>query len=393
VTRLLQAPAKVHIVAGLAENGVEAAQVVEHFWHATIGILLYIVPIYVAGLTQGLMWRAIDSNGNLQYPDFVETVLALMPMYWLRIIGGSLYLMGAVFCGINCWKTWAARPAKYDEPVHEAPALTADYADPAQPESRLQGAPVLEFAHRFDIWQQAWWHRRWERLPFRFTVWVVVAVLLGSALQIVPTFLIRSNVPTIASVQPYTPLELAGRDIYLSEGCYNCHSQQIRPILAETKRYGEYSKAGEFVYDHPFQWGSRRIGPDLAREGGKQSLLWHALHFQEPQQVTQGSIMPTYPALLTQPLDFDSIPSHMSVMRRLGVPYSDRDVETGIESARRQAQQIAQKIVQDKGPPGLEDKAVVALIAYVDRLGKDLFAAPPAPAEGAKPAPKSVAQH
>ncbi len=363
-----------------------------HFWHATIGILLYIVPIYVAGLTQGLMWRAIDSTGNLQYPDFVETVMVLTRLYWIRIIGGALYLTGAVFCGVNCLKTWAARPAKYEEPVHEAPALSADYADPAQPDSRLRGAPVLALAHQFDIWQQGWWHRRWERLPCRFTVWVVIAVLIASALQIVPTFLIRSNIPTIASVRPYTPLELAGRDIYVSEGCYNCHSQQIRPILAETKRYGEYSKAGEFVYDHPFQWGSRRIGPDLAREGGKQSPVWHALHFQDPRQVTPGSIMPSYPWLLTQPLDFASIPPHMTAMQRLGVPYTEEDIETGIVSAHQQAQEFANKIAQDKGPAGLEDKAVIALIAYVDRLGRDLFASPPSPPPEAKPTTKAVAE-
>ena len=254
-----------------------------HFWIATIGILLYIVPIYVAGLTQGLMWLAIDSNGNLAYADFVETVLALMPMYWLRVLGGVLYLAGGVLCGINCLKTMAARPAVYDEPVQEAPALAREYAEPPEPKSRLEGAAVLDVAHRFDIWLQGWWHRRWERRPFRFTVWVVIAVVVASLFEIIPTFLIRSNVPTIATVEPYTPLELLGRDIYLAEGCYNCHSQMIRPILAETKRYGEYSKAGEFVFDHPFQWGSRRIGPDLAREGGKQSFLWHALHFQEPQ--------------------------------------------------------------------------------------------------------------
>ena len=155
-------------------------------------------------------------------------------------------------------------------------------------------------AHRFDIWSQLWWHRRWERLPFRFTVWVIVAVISASLFEIIPTFLIRSNVPTIATVTPYTPLELVGRDIYLSEGCHNCHSQMIRPILADTKRYSpEYSKAGEFVYDHPFQWGSRRIGPDLAREGGMRSANWHQLHFKDPRQVIQGSIMPNYAWLLT----------------------------------------------------------------------------------------------
>lgn len=349
-----------------------------HFWHATIGILLYIVPIYVAGLTQGLMWRAIDSSGNLVYADFVETVVALMPMYWLRVLGGALYLAGGVMCGINCLKTMAARPAVYEEPVQEAPALGRDYVEPPQPQSRLQGAAVAGVAHRVDIWLQGWWHRRWERRPFRFTVWVLIAVTVASLFEIIPTFLIRSNVPTIATVEPYTPLELIGRDIYLAEGCYNCHSQMVRPILAETKRYGEYSKAGEFVFDHPFQWGSRRIGPDLAREGGKQSFLWHALHFQEPQKVTDKSIMPAYAALLTKAMNFDDIPPRMTAMRMLGVPYTEADIQNGVDAARTQAAAIAAKIEQEKGPAGLAEKQVVALIAYVDRLGRDLFKTPPA---------------
>jgi cytochrome c oxidase cbb3-type subunit I/II len=370
-----------------------------HFWIATIGILLYIVPIYVAGLTQGLMWRAIDDQGALVYSDFVQTVQILMPMYWLRALGGTLYLAGAVLCGVNCVRTWAARPAEYKEEVHTAPALPRHYDEPPQPQSRLEGAAVLDVAHKFDIWQQVWWHRRWERRPFRFTVWVVIAVTAASLFEIIPTFLIRSNVPTIASVKPYTPLELYGRDIYLSEGCYNCHSQMIRPILAETKRYGEYSKAGEFVYDHPFQWGSRRIGPDLAREGGLRSGLWHALHFEEPSQVIQGSIMPPYPSLLESPIDYDVIGPRMKAMQTLGVPYSDEQIANAAEAARAQGEAIAAKIQaeesgeetrenggQKKGRELLFDKKVVALIAYVDRLGTDLFAEASVPDEVAPPA-------
>jgi cytochrome c oxidase cbb3-type subunit I/II len=282
----------------------------------------------------------------------------------------------------------AARPAKYDEPVHQAAPLERDYVEPPKPESRLKGAAVLDVAHKLDIWSQGWWHRRWERRPLRFTVWVTISVVTASLFEIIPTFLIRSNVPTIASVRPYTPLELIGRDVYLAEGCYNCHSQMIRPILAETKRYGEYSKAGEFVYDHPFQWGSRRIGPDLAREGGKQSPVWHALHFQDPKQVTEGSIMPPYPSLLSSRLDFESIPRRMKALRTLGVPYTEDEIAGSVEAARRQAQDIADKIVKDKGPKKLEDKTVIALIAYLDRLGTDLFAAPPAgePADSGQPA-------
>jgi cytochrome c oxidase cbb3-type subunit I/II len=347
-----------------------------HFWIATIGIMLYIVPIYVAGLTQGLMWRAIDESGELVYADFVETVLQLMPMYWLRVGGGVLYLVGTLLGVYNCLMTWAARPKTYEEPVHEAPALERRYVEPPRPESRLEKGSVVDVAHKIDIWQQGWWHRRWERRPFRFTVWVTIAVVVASLFEIVPMFLIRSNVPTIETVKPYTPLELVGRDIYLAEGCYNCHSQMIRPILSETKRYGEYSKPGEFVYDHPFQWGSRRIGPDLAREGGKQSPAWHALHFEDPAQVTQGSIMPPYPWLLEKPLDFDTIPRRMTAMKHVGVPYSEEEIAGSVDAAHQQAKDIADKIAGTEGRKDLADKQVVALIAYIDRLGTDLFATP-----------------
>ena len=351
-----------------------------HFWIATVGIVLYIVPIYAAGITQGLMWRGVDDTGKLLYPDFVETVLAILPMYYIRIVGGGLYLIGMVMCLVNCVQTWRKRPSQYTETVHRAPALTKGYADPPPPRSRLeaQGASVTPFAHKLDVWQQAAWHRRWERFPLRFTVWVTIAVLVASAFEIVPTFTIESNVPTIASVKPYTPLELAGRDIYISEGCNNCHSQMIRPILSETKRYGEYSKAGESVYDHPFLWGSRRIGPDLAREGGRQSHLWHLEHFRNPRQFQPGSIMPVYDWLLEKDTDFAALPAKLRAMKTLGVPYADEDIESSIADARAQAEQINREIGEQGGEPIYADKQVVALIAYLQRLGTDLYAAPPA---------------
>jgi cytochrome c oxidase cbb3-type subunit I/II len=345
-----------------------------HFWIATVGIVLYIVAIYAAGLTQGLMWRAFDQTGTLAYPDFVETVTAIIPMYYVRAIGGTLYVSGILLAAVNFYMTWRTRPAQYTEQVQRAAPLARGYRDPEGPPSRLTN--VVGLGHRLDRWTQGAWHRRWERLPLRFTCYTIIAVVVASAFEIVPTFLVKSNVPTIASVQPYTPLELAGRDIYIAEGCYNCHSQMIRPIFAETKRYGEYSKPGEFIYDRPFQWGSRRIGPDLAREGGKQSNLWHYLHMMNPQEVSPNSVMPGYPHLASQQLNFEAIQARVNAMALLGVPYGEA-VKRAPEMAREQAREVADVVVAQGGPEGLADTKMIALIAYLQRLGTDISKPPP----------------
>ncbi|MBX3378296.1 MAG: cytochrome-c oxidase, cbb3-type subunit I [Phycisphaeraceae bacterium] len=346
-----------------------------HFWLGTIGILLYVLSIYTAGVTQGLMWRAFDSVGSLQYQDFVETVNAILPMYWIRIIGGVLYITGAVLGAVNYYKTWQTRPATYEEPVHQAPALARVWVDPPLPKSRLSAN--VNFGHKGDVFLQGAWHRRWEGRPLKFTVWVIVAVGVASLFEIIPTFLVRSNVPTILSVKPYTPLELAGRDIYVSEGCYNCHSQMIRPIWAETKRYGDYSKPGEFVYDHPFQWGSRRIGPDLAREGGARSHDWHVRHMEDPRQLVAQSIMPAYKHLLKQDLDFRGIQARVNAMAMLGVPYGPVVKQGEAERlARLQAAKIAADLVQQGGYADVGGKKIIALVAYLQRLGADIRQGP-----------------
>jgi cytochrome c oxidase cbb3-type subunit I/II len=353
-----------------------------HFYIGTVGILLYIVPIYVAGLTQGLMWRAITETGQLANPDFVETVRVLMPMYWLRILGGTLFLAGMGMLAVNWVMTWLSRPAVYDEPVYQAAPLERGYVDPPEEPSRLKA--VLNVAKRLDVWSRMGWHRRWERLPVTLTVWVTIAVVVASLFEMIPTFLIRSNVPTIATVKPYTPLELAGRDLYVANGCYNCHSQMIRPILAETKRYGEYSKPGEFIYDRPFQWGSRRIGPDVAREGGRQSHLWHLIHFRNPTELVKDSIMPAYPEFESTLLNFKTIQERVNAVAYLGAPYQ-RELTEAESMARDQGMLIAAEIVRQQGPAGLEDKQVIALIAYLQRLGTDLTT--PLPAKTPEEAP------
>ncbi len=214
-----------------------------HFWLATLGMLFFALPLYFAGFTQALMWKEFTAEGFLKYPNFLETYIQIRPMHMIRIVGGLLYIIGAVLMVINLIKTAKSGTfVRFEE--DEAPAL--------------EHKVVKEG-----------WHRTFERKPVQFTLLALVAIIIGGVVEFIPMFLVKSNVPTIASVQPYTPLELEGRDIYLREGCYNCHSQMIRPFRSEVERYGDYSKSGEFVYNHPFQWGSRRTGPDLAREGVK----------------------------------------------------------------------------------------------------------------------------
>jgi len=349
-----------------------------HFWTGTIGILLYVISIYTAGITQGLMWRAFDESGQLMYPEFIETVTRLIPFYWIRAVGGTLFLLSACLGGYNLVMTWKARPKKYEVPVHEAPALSKEYDDGPPAVSRLTSNAGI--GHAGDRFLQGHWHRRWERLPVRFTVWVVIAVGVASLFEIIPTFLIRSNETTISTVLPYTPLEVAGRDIYIAEGCYNCHSQMIRPIYSETQRYGEYTKPGETVYDRPFQWGSRRIGPDLAREGvTNPNSAWHYQHFENPQVFTEGSIMPSYKHLLKGELDFGAIQPRIRALAMVGTPYGEA-VKSAEPMARSQAKRIADDIrTQMPGvelPEDLENRKVIALIAYIQRLGTDIQATP-----------------
>lgn len=318
-----------------------------HFWIATIGIALYVVAMWAAGITQGLMWRAFDDTGHLQYPDFLQTVNRIKPMYWVRALGGSLYIAGIVLCIYNVWKTWQARPATYAEPELEAPALA-------------RGTDEKEH-----------FHRRWEGLPRLFTILTAIAVIVASAFEFVPTFIIESNVPSIAAVKPYTPLELYGRDIYVREGCYNCHSQMVRPFVDEVVRYGDYSKPGESVYDHPFQWGSRRIGPDLARESGRRSDAWHVHHLREPRSTSPGSIMPAYPHLFRWEMPYGDLQGRVDAMVTLGVPYDDAARRDAASLARVQAQQLADAIEAQGGPVDLERREAIALIAYLQRLGRD----------------------
>jgi cytochrome c oxidase cbb3-type subunit I/II len=327
-----------------------------HFWLGLLGIMFYAIPMYWAGVTQGLMWKQFTPDGFLQYPNFLETVLQIVPMYRLRAIGGSLYLIGTIIGIYNLWRT--AKSGVF-EPETEAQApARADLAHDAKPEHG---------------------HRWIESKPILFTVFTTVAILIGGAIEIIPMYLIRSNVPTISSVKPYTPLEVLGRDLYIREGCVGCHSQMIRPFRSETERYGDYSKAGEFVFDHPFLWGSKRTGPDLQREGGKYPDAWHYNHMEDPRSTSPGSIMPPYPWLYTQRLDTNSLPARIAALRRVGVPYAP-GFENG-DAQKDLATQAARIVVSLRvgsitNAPA--DAEIIGLIAYLQRLGTDIKSAPPA---------------
>jgi cbb3-type cytochrome c oxidase subunit II len=215
-------------------------------------------------------------------------------------------------------------------------------------------------------------HRKLEGWPLVFTILTTLSILVGGTVEFLPLVLLESSVPTIESVTPYTPLELAGRDLYIREGCANCHSQMVRPFRDEIERYGEYSKPGESIYDRPFLWGSKRTGPDLARLGGKYPDLWHVRHMEDPRSTSPSSLMPPYEWLLRKDLALKTIPAKMRGLQTLGTPYSDADIDGAIETAQNQAAQIARNVSANGGPAGLESKEITALVAYLQRLGADL---------------------
>ncbi|MCU0320778.1 MAG: cytochrome-c oxidase, cbb3-type subunit I [Chitinophagaceae bacterium] len=321
-----------------------------HFWIGTIGIVLYAVPMYWAGFAQAEMWKQFNEDGTIKY-QFLETVTNIIPMYVTRSVGGLLYLVGVFIMVYNIWKTVAAGKLVANEAA-EAPAL-----------------PKTIETHG-----KQYWHRWIEARPVQMLVLSLVAVAIGGILELVPTFLIKENIPTITSVKPYTPLELQGRDIYVREGCYTCHSQMVRPFRHEVARYGEYSKAGEFVYDHPFQWGSKRTGPDLARLGGKYSDSWHYNHMLEPQSMSPGSIMPSYPWLFEDAIDTAITPAKIRAMQTLGVPYPEGYDKVANADLMTQANAIRLnlKVESNNQLSIAKDKEIIALIAYLQRIGTDI---------------------
>jgi cytochrome c oxidase cbb3-type subunit I/II len=330
-----------------------------HFWLGTLGILLYAIPMYWAGWRHYEMMNEFTPEGTLRY-TFVNMLDGMRPFFLLRSLGGTIFLVGVFFMVANMIKTIKQGSFMANEDA-EAPALLKNV--------RIEG--------------KEHWHRALERRPVQMLVLALVMVAIGGVLELVPTFLIKSNVPTIPEVKPYTALELEGRDIYIREGCYVCHSQMIRPFRSEVARYGDYSKAGEFVYDHPFQWGSKRTGPDLARQGMKYDNAWHFNHMAAPRDIEQKSIMPNYTWLLTTPLDTTLTADKIRAMITMGVPYEEAYATSAVEDMLKQRREIYNtlKPIDDegklyRGDDGEsmlnEDSEVIALIAYLQRLGTDI---------------------
>ncbi len=323
-----------------------------HFWIGFVGILFYAIPMYWSGVTQALMWKQFTPEGVLLYPNFLETLLQIKTMHMIRITGGLFYYAGFVVMLVNLIKT-IKQGSFIGEEAAEAPAL----------EKNVMFEPI-----KGSIMKK---HRLIERKPFQFTVLAVIVVLVGGLIEVIPTYLIKSNIPTIASVKPYTPLELQGRDIYIREACNSCHSQLVRPFRSETERYGEYAKAGEYVYDHPFLWGSKRTGPDLLRVGKKYPNLWHYLHMDDPTTVSPGSLMPRYSWLKEQILDVSNTEAKINAMRTLGVPYEQGYEKSANTDLQKQAEEIAADL-QKQGIDVTSDREIIALIAYLQRLGTDI---------------------
>ncbi|GGH71226.1 cytochrome-c oxidase, cbb3-type subunit I [Phaeocystidibacter marisrubri] len=333
-----------------------------HFWIGTLGILFWAIPMYIAGFTQSLMWKQFDADGGLVY-NFLDTVTEIMPFYIMRAIGGTLYLIGALLMVVNVWKTVATGKLEANEEAEAAP-LPKEYKK-----------------HKGE-----YWHRWIERRPVQLLIFSTVVILIGGLVELVPTILSKGGVENHDYVKPYTALELEGRDLYIREGCNACHSQMVRPFRSEVVRYStvsqEYSKASEFVYDHPFLWGSKRTGPDLHRIGermpGASGAAWHYNHMWDPAATSPGSIMPRYPWLFSlsgndATLDRSQTKAKLEAMQGLGVPYTDEYIENWEAEMDAQANEIAEMLNSDANIDGVgAEEEIVALIAYLQKLGTDI---------------------
>jgi cytochrome c oxidase cbb3-type subunit I/II len=375
-----------------------------HFWIGLVGILLYVAAMWVSGITQGLMLNATTEGGTLlAYPNFLDTLAAIRPLMLLRVAGGGLYLAGFLLCAYNIWRTMrSGAPVNGTvevlvEPAGEVMGFGRTFWNPpvltclagvifgclwlfGGDFAKLTGifglilTVIVGYAHfeaRGGRWSE--WYGRLLANSLPFTLLTFFAAATGGAVQLIPMMLVNKDINKEDRVQvPYTPLELAGRDIYIREGCYLCHSQMIRTLVPDVLRYGPYSRIGESIYDHPFQWGSKRNGPDLARVGGKYPNIWHLRHFEDPRSISSGSNMPSFAWMERSNTDFAALPGKIRALRRLGVPYPEWTETDIVARARAQAAEITQDL-RSAGGDLAPEKETIALIAYLQKLGKSVI--------------------
>ena len=380
-----------------------------HFWIGMIGILFYVASMWVAGVGQGLSLNELTADGSAPANTFIETLKNIIPMYYLRALGGGLYLLGYLIMVYNLMRTIRGGVATdgtlqvTEAPAPKPAAAFRGFVNPpvlftlgiiatvclwllggdGWSTVGLVGAVVVTLgtiAH-FELNTYTWtrWHEELLHNALPFSILSLIAVAIGGALQIIPTVALYKGDGDAKLLEyrlqrPYRPLELAGRDIYVREGCYNCHSQMIRTLKPDILRYGAgqgYSRLGESIYDRPYQWGSRRAGPDLAREGLlRPDLAWHYRHLIDPRELEPDSIMPAYPWLKDHVVDRSQLFGKISALRTLGVPYKPEASTPGAIQADydAQAKEVA-KALGDKGIRISADAEAVALLAYLRCLG------------------------
>ena len=338
-----------------------------HFWLAVSGLVGYVVALWTAGIIQGVKQLAFTESGHLSTTSFMDIVHATVPWYWVRLVAGGLYFIGMVICAYNLLRTIAAAPKIADDVVKVAP-LPAEPLIVREIETDAQAAK----APRESV------HSMIERWPVALLVLATIALSVGSVVEIVPHLVQGAFTPPISSVKPYSPLELHGRDLYIKEGCSGCHTQLIRTLRAETERYGHYTMPGEHIYDRPFLWGSKRTGPDLAREGViRPSAAWHYAHLVKPSAVSPGTMMPAYPWLAQDDMDLSTLSAKLGVLAAppLYTPYTKVEIDSAVALAQAQAKVVGDELRKQPeyaNVPDLERKDIVAVIAYLQRLGTDL---------------------
>jgi cytochrome c oxidase cbb3-type subunit I/II len=373
-----------------------------HFWIGTFGILLYVVAMWISGIMQGLMLSQVTPDGLALKNTFLDTLQAIRPLMGLRVIGGAMFLVGWIVMCINLFKTIASGKATNE--VREVAVIQHDssqkmglgetfFNDPltysiggillvcgwlflprGADVASLVCACIFAFmaVKRFKKAHQTWsfWYEKLLHNYLPFTILTFVAVVIGGLIQLIPTITVNTAKNMEDRIQKlYEPLELAGRDIYITEGCYNCHSQMIRTLVPDVMRYGDYSRLGESIYDHPYQWGSKRTGPDLAREGGARPNSWHYEHMMDPRSMSPQSNMPAYAHLKDKAFDQNALPKKIAVLRQLGVPYPAMDATSIKMKALEQGAAIAEDL-KKANIVVRPDSEMVAIIAYLQKLGQ-----------------------